>query len=241
MVRAIEAQPGGKREAKLPMLMELVGPAAGGKTTLSTALNSLNGTFVPGDDISLRRIKYLPLFVRNALRLRPLLLARSPATRRFTWDEIKSMVYLQAWSRVLGRQGADAGAIVLVDQGPIFRLATLHEFAPETLRSPVAESWWRERFTEWAAILYRVIWLDAPDTILQERINARNRWHLVKGKSESEVHEFLVRYRRSYQYVLEKLAVNSEPKLLCFDTSRQSVQDILEKILAAHDATSVAD
>lgn len=238
MVRAVIEDSGRKALKSKPVIMELVGPAAAGKTTLLKELTRFSEKFIEGADISLRKVDCLPLFVSHALLLLPMLIPRPRYGRHLTWDEFKSMVYLQAWSRVLGRQGADNSAVILVDQGPVFRLATLHEFGPDVLRRRVAENWWRDRFDEWAVQLDLVIWLDAPDPILGERINTRNRWHLVKGKCESEVGEFLARYRRSYQFVLEKLAMNSGPRLLRFDTSRQSVEDIVQSVWASYDGLS---
>jgi thymidylate kinase len=143
------------------------------------------------------------------------------------------MVYLKAWHHVLERQTPNNGTITILDHGPIYRLAFLREFGPEIIKDQSLEKWWDRMLKQWAATLDMVIWLDAPDAILLERIHARNRWHTVKGKSEQEAYEFLVRYRTSYEQIIAKLAANRGPMLLRFDTNQQSVHQIMDEVLAA--------
>ena len=215
-----------------PMLViELVGPACAGKTTLTRALTQGTTKIRVAPDIFVRRPEHLAVFLRNAPRLLPVLLWGDRKSRSFTWEEVKSMVYLKAWTHVLTHSGADNNALLLLDQGPVFRLATLHAFGPDSVRKPAAARWWTARFQQWAPFLDLVVWLDAPDAILVKRINARARWHLVKGKSEQEASQFLDRYRASYRRVLTQLSVNGGPKIISFDTSLVSIDQVVKAIL----------
>ena len=214
-------------------MVELVGPAGAGKTTLSRVLSQRSERIVVGADIELRKVEHAPVFVRNAPLLLPLFLRPCRHSRWFTWDEIKAMVYLKGWHRVFRGQASREGAIVLLDHGPVFRLATLNAFGPDRLRNPAAESWWTDMFKHWAFILDMVIWLDAPDVVLEERINARNQRHTVKGKTEHEVSQFLARYRTSYRQTLSKLTAHGRLKLFRFDTNQTSIEAIVDEVLVA--------
>ena len=214
-------------------LVELVGPAGAGKTSLSRALTQRSAKIVIGADIALRKKEQIPVFVRNAPFLVPVLLRRCQSSRRFTWDEIKAMVYLKGWHRVFTQQAINTGSLVLLDHGPVFKLATLQAFGPERLRTQAVASWWHDMFKQWASTLDMVIWLDAPDAILEKRINTRSQRHLVKGKSEPEVVQFLARYRASYEQILAKLRAHGGPAILQFDTNQTSMEEITEKVLAA--------
>ncbi len=174
----------------------------------------------------------MPIFVGNAPFLAPVFLRRCRSSRWFTWDEIKAMVYLKGWPRVLRRQASNNGTLILLDHGPIFKLATLNAFGPERLKSQGFEQWWHSMFEQWAFTLDMVIWLNAPDQILVERINARHQRHAVKGKSEREAYEFLMRYQTSYEQTLAKLTAYGRPTLLQFDTSRTSIEQIVDEVLA---------
>jgi thymidylate kinase len=141
------------------------------------------------------------------------------------------MVYLKGWPRVLRQQTGNNCSAIILDHGPIFKLATLNEFGPESLKSPELELWWQCMFKQWAGILDLVIWLDAPDRILRERINTRSQNHAIKGKSEQEASKFLKRYRTSYKQILVKLTAYDELKLLEFNTSQASINQIVDKLL----------
>src|SRR3989337_1789490 len=132
MMEMIVDQPGRHRP---PLIIELVGPAGAGKTTLSRALKRRSERIQIGAEIELRKIKYIPVFVRNALLLLPIILRRWHYSRWFTWEEIKYLIYLKGWPRVLKQQAAQGGDAILLDHGPVFKLATLNGFGPVRLEN----------------------------------------------------------------------------------------------------------
>ena len=211
--------------------MELVGLAGTGKTTLSRALSRRSEKIQVGAEIELRKLKHIPVFVRNTPQLLPIILHRSRYSRWFTWEEIKYLVYLEGWPHVLEQQAARGGAAILLDHGPVFKLATLNAFGPEYLKTERIEVWWKNMFKQWASTVDIVIWLDAPDAILEKRINSRRQRHAVKGKTEMEVLQFLARYRMSYEQILAKLMTDGGPALFQFDTSQTTIEQVVDEIL----------
>jgi adenylate kinase family enzyme len=215
------------------LIIELVGPAGAGKTTLSRVLTHRNPMIQIGSDIELRKTKYIPVILRNTVSLLPIFLKLIRNGRHFTWEEIKYLIYLAGWPEVLRQEAADGATAILLDHGPVFKLATLNEFGPKTLKTDQFANWWDRMFKQWASTLDMVIWLDAPDTILDKRINSRDQRHSVKGKGESEVVHFLARYRTSYEETLAKLRIAGATRLLQFDTSRTSIEQVADEILSA--------
>lgn len=211
--------------------MELVGLAGTGKTTLSRALSRRSEKIQVGAEIELRKLEHIPVFVRNTPLLLPIILHRSRYSRSFTWEEIKYLVYLKGWPHVLGQQADQGGTAILLDHGPIFKLATLNAFGPEYLKTERIEAWWNNMFKQWASTVDIVIWLDAPDAILEKRINSRSQRHAVKGKTETEVLQFLARYRMSYEQILAKLMTDGGPALFQFDTSQTTIEQVVDEIL----------
>jgi thymidylate kinase len=216
-----------------PLIIELVGLAGAGKTTLSRALQRRSDRIQIGAEIELRKIQYLPVFIRNALLLLPIILYRWHYSRWFSWEEIKYLIYLRGWPRILKHQAVEDGGAILLDHGPVFKLATLNGFGPVRLQTKGFGSWWNNMFRQWASIVNIVIWLDAPDPILEKRINSRNQRHAVKGRSEFEVLHFLARYRASYEQILAKWATYEEPILLKFDTSQTTIEQVADEVLRA--------
>ena len=215
------------------LIIELVGPAGAGKTTLSRVLTHRNPMIQIGSDIELRKTRYIPLILRNTVALLPIFLKSIRDSRPFTWEEMKYLIYLAGWPAVLRQEAADGATAILLDHGPVFKLATLKEFGPGTLKTDQFANWWDRMFKQWASTLDMVIWLDAPDAILDERINSRDQRHSVKGKSESEVVHFLARYRTSYEETLAKLRIAGATRLLQFDTSRTPIEQVADAILSA--------
>jgi shikimate kinase len=197
----------GRRQSRQKSLLiaELAGLAGTGKTTLSRVLSERDERIIIGPEIELRKVEQMPIFVGNVPHLLPILLRRGRDGDRFAWDQIKAMVYLRAWPGVLRQQAGPNGTMILLDHGPVFKLATLH----------------------------LVIWLDAPDATLRERIRGREQRHIIKEKSDAEVFQFLARYRASYARILAKLRAKGGPALLAFDTSQASIEQIVDQVLAA--------
>ena len=215
------------------LVVELVGPACAGKTTLTRALTQCTTSVQVAPEISMQRRKHWAAFLRSAPVLLPVMLSGGRKSGRFGWEDVKSMVYVQGWPGVLKQLAANNPGLVLLDQGPVFRMTLLHAFGPDRIRKPTTDTWWNGLFKQWAAFLDLVIWLDAPNTVLVRRINARDRWHLVKGKSEREAAQFLDRYRASYRYVLTRLSANGGPRIIPFDTNQVSIDEVARAILAA--------
>ena len=92
--------------------------------------------------------------------------------------------------------------------------------------------WWQTAFQDWANTLDLIIWLDAADRILIERIQARYKWHVMKGKQEDEIIQFLGEYRQAYEDVISMLLLNSAHlEILRLDTSLETIEVLEEKLL----------
>jgi shikimate kinase len=232
MVTTVESISSSHQVASTPRFVELVGPAGAGKSTLVRALCNRNDQIMIGTEIAFRNVNQLPILIGSIPLVLSSLFYKVSGSRRWTWDEIKYLVYLKKWDRVLEWQAKGEAGMVLLDHGPIFKLATLHAFGPDWLRSTFANAWWKDLFQQWAALLDLIVWLDASDTLLETRINARNQKHQVKGKTRQEVLQFLARYRSSYQFVLKGLATANGPTIINYDTSQVSLDELCENILS---------
>ena len=215
-------------------IIELIGPAGSGKTTLFKALVEEDENIVLGSELEMRKFRNLLPFINHLPSVLPILFSNLPSDRQFTWDEIKFLVYLDAWPVILKKQAMMEGTKVILDHGPVFKLATLREFGPTKLRQPRFDDWWQTMYDRWGETLDMLIWLDAPDSILAERINSRGQSHIVKGKSKPDVTDFLSRSRKALTHTIEKTISSPGPKLIKFDSSESKVDQIVSDILMAY-------
>lgn len=211
------------------LLVEIIGPAGAGKTTVLHALRNRHESIQPG--LGLSRFNKIPFFISNTFSMLPTYLRHYRGSRWFTWRESRSMVYLQAGLHVLQKKQPDRRVVTLLDHGPLYRLATLTEFGPAMSTSRRYRQWWAKMFRRWAATLDMIIWLDAPNATLLERIRDRERWHMIKEEGDTEANEFLTRYRRTMERLIAETVTDQTQPLLRFDTSQEPVEEIADRVL----------
>jgi shikimate kinase len=218
---------------KRPLIVELAGLAGAGKTTLLEALADRDERIRVAGDLELRKRGHAPTVLRHIPYLLSVLLFRARSSGRFTWDDVKAIVYLKGWPRRLRKECFGSAEVVLLNHGPVFKLATLHAFGPATLRQPRFDRWWSGIFEQWENTLDMVVWLNAPEEMLLERINCRQKGHAIKGKPGLEARCFLARYQTSYEQVLARLTARGGPMIHPVDTSEAPIARTVNDLLAA--------
>jgi len=211
------------------VIVELVGPAGAGKSAVMHALNRRDATVRPG--LRIDRYRHLPLIVQHTLPLVPTgmeLLLNAP---RSWWPSLLRLVRLATLHAALRREASQAYRAVILDEGPVFTLTRLRVFEEASFRSARFARRWRMALEQWAATLDIVIWLDAPDSVLAQRIRNRPKTHRVKQQSDQAIGEFLARYRQAYRLVLDQMAATHRTKLVEINTATASVDQIVAGIL----------
>jgi deoxyadenosine/deoxycytidine kinase len=211
------------------LIVELVGPAGAGKTAVMHALGRRDATVRPG--LRIDRYRHLPLIVGHALPLVPTGLELFRNAPRSWWQSFLLLVRLATLHAVLQREAGHAYRAVILDEGPVFTLTRLRVFEEASFQNARFARCWRAALEQWAATLDVVIWLDAPDHVLTERIRSRPKAHRVKQRSDQAIGEFLARYRRAYRLVLDQMATAHRIRLVEISTTTESADQIAAAIL----------
>jgi adenylate kinase family enzyme len=216
------------------LIIELAGPAGSGKSTLTKALSKSNGNIQIGAIPKIRDTRDLPFFVWNMISLIPAFLTiyHNKKQDSFTRRQIVNMAILEGWPRRLRAMRSNDGKVIILDQGPVHILSDLQRFGPKNLNSMIPR-WWNNTCQVWVDTLNIVICLDAPDSVLLNRIRSRAKNHGCKNETDEKAISFLNKCRTTQEQTLASMHFNSSgPEVICFDTSQVSLNEATEKILA---------
>ncbi len=132
----------------------------------------------------------------------------------------------------LAQEAARPYQAIVLDEGPVFSLCRLRLFRKATHRITRPQGW-STTLSPWGGVLDLVIWLDAPDLVLAQRIRNRPKDHEVKDSTERDIHEFLGRFRSTYREILTEMTADGRMQVVEFDTARDSADQIADAALAA--------
>ena len=219
---------------RIPRVVEVVGPAGAGKSSLCRMLGGYPESIRIEYHLDVHKLRDLLLLSVYSSRLLPRLMhlyrghGRWLTRQEYTW-----LTMLMAWPGRLRRNRRADNKIVILDQGPIYLLAEQKIFGPDWLRILGPGSTWQKMYHNWATTLDLLIWLDTDNDRLMQRINSRNKEHIVKNGPAEKVFEFLNAYRSAYNDVFRRFRADPDcPKIISFDTGREPLDAIKRKVLA---------
>jgi shikimate kinase len=213
------------------MIVELVGPAGAGKTALLRAISARDSSVRSG--LRIERLQFLPLILWHALALAPAAIDLFADGTRSWWPGMRQLVRLRTLHPALAREAKSGNRAIILDEGPLFSLTRLSIFQKADVGHGALAREWRAELARWTTELDVVVWLDAPDHVLSERIRSRDKDHMVKDATEQEVTEFLGRYRSAYEGLLDRVRAAGRVRVVKIQTHENTTDHIAEIILAA--------
>jgi hypothetical protein len=162
-------------------------------------------------------------------------LVRHGAIRGLTPGKVRSMLYLRSMPGLIERRPVSEANVLVFDQGPLYLLSEAQ------LRDDRLAGWRQATLETWASLLDVVVWLDAPDAVLAERIDMRSKWHRLKGEGLDAATLVLAEARDAYEAMISSLETRPDgPAILRFDTSRMSPDEVVDTLLERVDGFATA-
>jgi len=214
---------------KRAVIVELVGPAGAGKTTLAEGVSATDRTVLSG--LSLWGLPRRDL-MRSAMSLAPTIAAAAlgGSKSRLRAGEIAQMIRLGALRRAVWRE-AQRHRVLLLDEGPVFALSWLDVFFSRN-GDRVPAAWRRRVVSDWSMLLDVVVFIDASDVTLAERIRTREKPHMVKDRSDAEIYGFSAGFRKAFDRVIAELAKAGHVMVDALNTDRVPVEQSASRLLS---------
>jgi hypothetical protein len=183
------------------VIVELVGPAGAGKSTLAHGASQVDATIKSGLSLwGLPRRRLLS----SAMALFPTMLGATIKRAPLRAGEAAQMIRLGALRQVVEEESA-RHRVILLDEGPVFALSWLDMFFARHGDS-IPAAWRRRVIAQWAPLLDVVVFIDASDITLANRIRTRPKPHMVKAKSDAEIFGFAAGFRSAFERTIGELA-----------------------------------
>ena len=209
-----------------PLLVEVIGPAGAGKSTLLERASEADGSVAA---LRLEMRKFTPAAVLRMLCLLPLGRAYRTRLRQLFRQEI---------CRIAAREARETSSertpcrFVLLDEGPVYRLVRRRAVGYRGRQTRGLEDWGRALVRRWAESVDVILWLDAPDPVLIQRMRTRDKLHAMKNGTDDEIGRFLQRYRQCYREVLGEIAPEGGSRILHVDTGHEPPGRMAQAVLS---------
>ena len=211
-----------------PLVVELVGVWGAGKSSLVRSLAFRDGSVRAAPPVwSLPKAL---LFI-GGLHVLATALGLLRSGRRMLWKESRQLMRLRALYHHLDLLRRQEGRVVVVEDGPALILSWLRAAARRSATNGGMPAWWSSVVKRWARTVDIVVFLDAPDRVLTERVLARPQANPFKERPETELSQVLESSRGAYISVLSDLRAHEGPPVLAFRTDQRSVAEITDELL----------
>ena len=214
-------------------IIELVGPAGAGKSTLYTSLGKdfpwIHCTYSP----HVWRLTSAPFYLTNLASILPIYLRKhKKGENTINRRQLACLAILNGWHKILRNMADNSHEVILLDQGPVFLMAFLDMNGPRSLYESQFQNWWNKIYENWIHNLDMIVFLDTTNDKLIKRI--RNRpTDLLSGMSDEEGEAFLSKYRGVYEQIITNFSsYDSRTSIVRIDSGELTPEEIVIKVVS---------
>jgi len=197
------------RTTKKPIVVEICGMPGAGKSTVYHRIK---------DGVMDVQLGCRVSAFRNILSIVFVVLREFPTFVWLGFDRmfcyrVKKMLYLKVLCRAMRRRGCLSKKVIVFDEGPLFAQTFLLAVGSSFRPKKCLKVWVARNVSDWSGLLNGIIWLDADDSTLVERVRQRNIPHSLKTRTGEEQREFMDGFRSAYDQIISMYERNGIPVL----------------------------
>jgi thymidylate kinase len=206
---------------KRARVVEIIGPAGSGKTSVARKLSAISNSLVTSISWHDHVSSLFKVIFRRIIQIFAWIAGRVPVAT------IKEIIGLETELDIMEkhkkRHVLPCRNLVL-EIGPIFKVAKM------LMEAEVKDPEMIERMCrKIAGIIDVLVWIDAPNDILQRRINSREKQHIMKHQAGDSLREFLEGYRKAFSGVISESG--GDFPVARFDSSKMTVDELSAAIM----------
>jgi deoxyadenosine/deoxycytidine kinase len=209
------------------IIIEVIGLAGAGKSTLTRAMFET----IPNNLGSYRLAKARSTIriLLSIFRALPLILIQGKTRigiKQWYW-----LGHFEASIHDLNRRSQIEGCQVLIlDQGPIFEFIAIKRYLLSGRYGDYLASVYFKLLQKFYASIDAVVYLQAPDSVLLERVMSRHSSHLLKNMNVDEQRNQMAFYRAEYNNIFSA-ATAAGVSVVTLDTQLYSESQMLNETL----------
>ena len=146
------------------------------------------------------------------------------------------MSYLSTFIPYLKKQACTANTIPMLDPGSVFWLFAVSHLHRRITGTRAFETWRRKMFVEWSAALRLLVFLDAPNRLLYQRVHSRREHHPWDQESEIAFSGLCDQCRDGLNTVISLILKHRQVPVVRFSTDAVRPTAIADAILSVIDS-----
>lgn len=209
--------------------IEVIGLAGAGKSTVTDAM--FGSVKHAAASYRLNKTRSMLRFALGILRGLPLVLLHGKT--RLGFKHWYLLGHFEASVHDLCSRYQSVGhEVQILDQGPVFEFVSIKRYLLSGGYGKYLERVYIGLLKRFFASMDAIVYLQAPDAVLLERVMARSSGHLLKDMSPGAQRQQMTYYREEYERIFLE-ARDATVKLITLDTSIYRENEMLDATLDA--------
>ncbi len=205
---------------KRAKVVEIIGPAGSGKTSVARKLAGDSNSLMTSVSWHDNKSGLFKVVFRRGFQI------LSMAVNKIPVETIKEIIGLETELDILKKHKKNhvlPCRNVVLEIGPVFKVAKI--LMEGKVKHPELV---KRMCNKIADIVDLLVWIDAPNDILQLRINSREKQHMMKDQASDSIYEFLENYRKAFSSVISESGGGFP--VVRFDSSKLTVDELSDTI-----------